>query len=124
MSAGVGVDRERWARLTIFEQMGNSGAEVGRMFSALECGDRDRAIAAIGRAEDLFDATAELLAAQKSPRLREVLRAREEYLRIASDEPFDPDDARSLERYFMHFALAARTQTLRERAGGTHGPDR
>jgi len=48
---------------------------------------------------DLLDATAEQLARQKSPKLREVLRARELFA--------DMEDE-SLEGYFMWFALAAR----------------
>ena len=31
--ANYEIDRERWAKLTIFEQMGNIGAEVGRAAS-------------------------------------------------------------------------------------------
>ena len=48
---------------------------------------------------DLLDATAEQLARQKSPKLREVLRARELFAGMEDE---------SLEDYFMWFAMAAR----------------
>ena len=51
------VDREKWARLTIFEQMGNIGSEVGRASIARDKGNQQRCDAAFDRALDLFDAT-------------------------------------------------------------------
>jgi hypothetical protein len=62
---------------------------------------------AIDRAIDLFDATAEAWASKGSPRTREILRAKEQFLTLFFDETNDMD-AESLERYFMQFALAAR----------------
>ncbi len=92
-------DRAKWQSMTIFEQMGNIGSEVGRAFSAKRRGDEAAMTGALYRGLDLLDATAEQLAASKSPRLREVLRAREQFAEL-SDE--------TLETYFMYFALAAR----------------
>ena len=80
-------DKQKWQNLTIFEQMGNIGSEVGRAFAARQ------------RGLDLLDATAEQLARQKSPKLREVLRVRELFAGMEDE---------SLEDYFMWFALAAR----------------
>ncbi len=54
---------------------------------------------ALYRGLDLFDATVEQLVQQKSPKLREVLRAREQFAEMEDE---------SLEQYFMNFALAAR----------------
>ena len=70
-------DRQKWQSLTIFEQMGNIGSEVGRAFAARRRGDTATMTGAWQRGLDLLDATAEQLARQKSPKLREVLRARE-----------------------------------------------
>ena len=106
--ANYEIDRERWAELTIFEQMGNVGAEVGRAINATRKGKDKRAQAAIDRACDLLDATVEVLVAQGSPRVKEVLRAREEFLRLFYDGTFETD-ADNIERYFNLFALVARS---------------
>ena len=96
-------DYAKWSRLNIFEQMGNIGSEVGRVFSAKRRGDNNASVGAFYRGLDLLDATAEQLAAQKSPRLREVLRAREQFV-----QSYETDDS-SIEQYFMQFAIAARS---------------
>jgi len=102
-------DRSRWAQLTFNEQMGNIGAEVGRAIIAHRNGNIDRRTRAIDRAIDLFSATVEVLIGTRySYRLREVLRARDEFLRLFFDDSFD-DDAEKIDRYFMYFAVAART---------------
>lgn len=104
MSRTYSVDQLKWAKLDIFNQMGNIYSDVGRSFKS-SGNDRDLAIA---RAIDLFDATALALSRAKSPKLREVLRAKEEYLRLVT-APDAPDAAKqSLENYFMKFAIAAR----------------
>jgi hypothetical protein len=92
-------DRQKWQSLTIFEQMGNIGSEVGRAFAARRRGDTAAMTGAWQRGLDLLDATAEQLARQKSPKLREVLRARELFAGMEDE---------SLEDYFMWFAVAAR----------------
>lgn len=101
------VDREAWAKLSINEQMGNIGSEVGRAIKAKRAGKDKRVQGAIDRALDLFDATTESLVSQRSHRTREVLRAREEFLRLFYDGTFEADADR-IERYFMWFACAAR----------------
>lgn len=92
-------DRAKWQSLTIFEQMGNIGSEVGRAFAAKRRGDVAAMNAALYRGLDLLDATAEKLAKEKSPKLREVLRARELFAALEDE---------TLEKYFMEFAFAAR----------------
>jgi hypothetical protein len=104
------IDRNKWASLTIFEQMGNIGSEVGRACKAHRAGKIERRNAAIERALDLFSATIDVLAWEKSYRLREVLRARDEFLRLFYDGTFETD-AEQIERYFMQFAIAARATT-------------
>lgn len=91
-------DKARWQSQSIFYQMGNIGSEVGRALSAKRRGDEAAMNSALYRGLDLIDATAERLAREKSPQLREVLRAREQF--AALDE--------TLEGYFMNFAVAAR----------------
>ena len=95
------VDRQKWAKFTIFEQMGNIGSEVGRTLKAKRNGDDFEP--ALTRALDLFDATTEQLVAAKSPRSKEVLRSRDQFLSAVYDQP-DP----AIEDYFMQFAIAAR----------------
>lgn len=97
-------DKAKWSRMTIFEQMGNIGSEVGRAFAAKRRGDTVTMNGALYRGLDLIDATAEQLAEQKSPRLREVLRAREQFAEL--------DDS-TLEQYFMNFAIVARSNVMR-----------
>ena len=106
--ASYEIDRERWAQMTIYEQLGNVSSEVGRAINATRAGKERRAQGAIDRAVDLLDATIEVLVQQKSPRVKEVLRAREEFLRLFFDGTFD-EDADNIARYFNLFAIAARS---------------
>ncbi len=92
-------NKERWQSLTIFEQMGNIGTEVGRAFSAKRRGDTQAMTGALYRGLDLIDATVEKLARDKSPQLREVLRARELFAAMEDE---------TLEDYFMQYAMVAR----------------
>ena len=106
-------DRARWAQLSFNEQMGNIGSEVGRAIIAHRNGNGVRKNRAIDRAIDLFSATAEVLIGTKySYRLKEVLHARDEFLRLFFDGTFD-SDADKIERYFMYFAFAARAEINR-----------
>ena len=101
-------DRARWAQLSFFEQLGNISSEVGRAIIAHRDGNSVRKARAIDRAIDLFSATIEVnIGTENSFRLKEVLRARDEFLRLFFDGTFD-QDAENIERYFMYFAFAAR----------------
>ncbi len=101
------VDRDEWARRSIFDQMGNIGSEVGRAIAAHRRGNAKREAKAVDRAFDLFDATIACLVQQRSPRAREVLVARDEFAKLFFGDSFDRD-ADALERYFAAFAVAAR----------------
>lgn len=107
--ASYEIDRQRWAQLSIYEQLGNVSSEVGRAINATRAGKEKRAQGAIDRAVDLLDATVEVLIQQKSPRVKEVLRAREEFLRLFYDGTFD-EDADNIAKYFNLFAIAVRLQ--------------
>ncbi len=97
------VNRSKWYAMSIFEQMGNIYSEIGRTFQSVKLHDNRRTAPAFERALDLFEATAEQLASQKSPRLREVLRAKEIFV-----SEFLNNIPTSLDSYFMQFAVAAR----------------
>lgn len=99
------IDRQKWQRRSIFEQMGNIYAEVGRTLAAKRRRDTEGATAAAIRAFDLFDATSESLAARKSPKLHELLRARE----LFADE-FISGNNHNIEQYLAPFAIAARLE--------------
>ena len=102
------VDLDRWARFDMLEKMANIGAEVGRTFAARRRNDSERYWGAIERAVDLYEATILTTPAAEKFRLREVVRSKEEYLRIATADDFDDDDATRLEQYFMEFAARCR----------------
>ena len=95
------INRDRWNQLTILEQLRYIGSEVGRTLKLKHRGtDFEPALI---RALDLFDATIELLVSKKSYRLKEVLRARDQFLQSI----FVKED-NAIEQYFMQFAIAAR----------------
>jgi len=88
--------------------MGNIYSEVGRSFKAQnEPNSRDR-MEAITRAIDLFDATIYALTEAKSPKLKEVLRSKEEFLNTITDVNASQKRIQSLDSYFLQFAIAAR----------------
>lgn len=95
------VDRDRWAKMTLFEQMGNIGSEVGRTLKAKKNGQDFEP--ALKRALDLFDATTDLLIASRSPRSKEVLRSKDQFLQAVYNQ-----SDQTIEAYFTDFAIAAR----------------
>lgn len=97
------VDKTKWQSYSIFEQMGNIGSEVGRSLAAKRRGDERIAEAAVVRALDLFNATVSD-PTLSAPRRREILRAKEEFLKAY----FDSKNDNGIEGYFMQFAIAAR----------------
>ncbi len=102
-------DKDNWAELDIFNQMGNIGLEVGRALTAKRQGKSDRCQAAFYRGLDLIDATASDWAAKKYPGLKELLYARELFAESITTSKVDL----SLEVYFMQFAVAARLKALK-----------
>lgn len=93
----------RWKTLSLFEQLGNIGSEVGRALNAKS--EAEKQTAAI-RALELCDLT--LADARWYGRGGEIARARE----VVCDYLFGDNEygstGESLEQYFMQFALAAR----------------
>lgn len=102
------VDMNRWGNLDIFNQMGNIYSEVGRSLKTKNDLDSHDHTEAITRAIDLFDATIACLVKIKSPKAKEVLRSKEQFLDIATNKDATLEAIQSLDRYFMQFAVAAR----------------
>lgn len=102
----TGLAAGRWQTLTIVEQLANVGSEVDRAIRADEAGKEARRDRAIDRALELFDLTA-ADPRWRYPRKREILRAREEFCRLFFGDRL-PGAAASLQKYFLHFAVAAR----------------
>ena len=107
MSVHSGLAAGRWATLSLAEQLGNIGSEIGRAINATKRNDTERFEGALSRALELFDMT---LGDPRwsGPRLRELCRARE----VACDFLVGSNDfgstATSLDAYFLQFAFAAR----------------
>lgn len=102
-------DAERWASLSLAEQMANTGSEVGRSAKWLAKGKKDLADSAYLRALDLIDLTirkARLGQSGRDALLKELLRARDCYTEAFSTA--DMDMLSYLDRYFCSFASICR----------------
>jgi hypothetical protein len=101
----------RWHELSIAEQLGNVGSEVGR---AIRWSQRNPAVAeaARDRALDLLDLTLDDPRHRRSvARLREIARAREVVADFLTGGGLYVTTAASLQKYFDAFAIAARSRT-------------
>lgn len=104
MSSHV-FDRGAWAKLDVFNQMGNIGSEVGRAIAAKRQTKTERSLSAFYRGMDLMNATVDAWVAQgRSP--YELLIAREQFAEVILNDREDP----TLEAYFMQFAMVARAK--------------
>ncbi|MBI3572394.1 hypothetical protein HY091_02600 [Candidatus Kaiserbacteria bacterium] len=105
----MAVSRERWFVLSLPEQLGNIGSEVGR---AAKWQGKDSASfwGATARALELFNLT------QEDPRWRrqrpELDRARESFADAVLGGKEYQSTLPDLERYFMRFALLARGASM------------
>ena len=97
-----------WFGLSLMEQLGNIGTEVARAMRAKDSGNLTRSWNALGRALELFDLTI-ADPRWRGPRRREICRAREIVCDFISGDNIYRSTAESLDRYFLPFALAART---------------
>jgi hypothetical protein len=109
MTGHIGLAEGRWFEMSLFEQLGNVGAEVGRAIRAKSRDNDARFDAAFDRALELFDLT---LADPRwdLPRLREIARARETSVDFLFGDNEYNSSAASIDRYFTSFAVAARTR--------------
>ncbi len=97
----------RWRTLSLAEQLGNIGAEVGRAIRAREASDERRFEGALARALDLFDLSLDD-PRWRGPKLREIARAREVSCDFLAGDNAYASTAASLDAYFTAFALLAR----------------
>jgi hypothetical protein len=97
----------RWHTLTLAEQLGNIGSDVGRAIRAKEQDNDVRLQGALDRALELFDLT---LTDERwcGPRRREIARAREVVCDFLVGDNDYASTAESLDAYFFAYALAAR----------------
>ena len=110
--SGPRASRERWSAFSLEEQLGNIGSEVGRAINARKNEDFVLMEGAINRALDLFLATFEAALKEKKNmhRIREVIRARDEFMSLFYKDTFDVIEAQKIEAYFMNFAYIARSR--------------
>jgi hypothetical protein len=108
MATGHTAPGLRWERFSLVEQLANVGSEVERTIRAHEAGNGSRFENALTRALALFDLTA-ADSRWSTPCRREVLRAREEFCRLFYDPDVPAWSADGLRRYFLAFAVAARS---------------
>jgi len=92
-----------WSRLSLMEQLGNIGSEVGRARKS-QGGDPAVFGGAVDRALDLFDLT--LLDPRWRGRYDEIARARELFCDAAFDNNQYKTTLADMEAYFLQFALA------------------
>lgn len=96
---------ERWQKLSLFEQMANVGAEVGRAINWIKS-DKDRGQSALFRGLELLDLTIEDTKNKK--RLKELLLVREclvDYFLFKNDYRSSNENWNN---YFYAFNYAAR----------------
>ncbi len=94
-----------WQKLTLTEQLGNVGSEVGRA-AKWQGKDEKNFQGAVERALELFDLT--LADPRWRGRLREITRVRSLFLDAIYGKNEYQTDLSDLDRYFSQFALAAR----------------
>ena len=98
---------DRWGTLTLAEQLGNAGADVGRAIRAREGGNEPRMASSLDRALAQLDLTLGD-ARWAGHRRREIARAREVVCDLlAGDNVYDSTSV-SVERWFMAYAVEAR----------------
>ncbi len=102
------VDRAKWSKMSIFDQMGNISSEVGRAINSKKQNNKQNLENSIIRALDLFDVTIDQLINAKSIRSKEVLRSRDQFLTVIYKESPSTNELSSLDRYFTQYAIAAR----------------
>ena len=102
------VARDRWRDLSLAEQFGNIGSEISRAIR-WSTKNPETAQAALYRALELFDFMLDDPQHQGSvARLREIARAREVVVDFLAGSNEYRSAGPSLQKYFDHFALAAR----------------
>lgn len=97
---------ERWFNLSLMEQLGNIGSEVGRAINWKKRGEKMHQEKALERALELFDLT--IRDKRWVKRLKEITRSREIVCDFFYGDNFYQTSPEFLEKYFYYFAFAAR----------------
>lgn len=103
------ISKERWFALSLTEQLGNIGSEVGRA-AKWQGKDEDSFWGAVTRALELFDITQ--MDTRWKKRRREIDRARETFADAVLGGREYKSNLKSLEEYFMLFALAVQMRSF------------
>ena len=97
----------RWFELSLCEQLGNIGSEVGRVIRWQDK-DENNFEEAVTRALELFELT--LKDQRWNKRWREIARARELFCDAITGGEEYKSSLEDLDRYFYYFAFAARNK--------------
>jgi hypothetical protein len=103
-----------WYKLTLMEQLGNIGSEVGRTIKWFRVKDQERFQISFERALELFDLT--ISDKRWRFRLKEIARSREVFCSLMTEaEKYNNLDYEldSLDKYFLWFGIAERHQKLK-----------
>ena len=101
----AGLATGKWETMSLVEQLGNVGSEVGRVFR-WQKKDQQACEKAFIRALELLDLT--IRDPRWKGRRKELTRVREFLCDAMSGGSVYGSDLSSLDRYFYHFAVAAR----------------
>lgn len=96
----------RWFTMTLAEQLGNVGSEVGRATTRARQGDLAQRDRALDRAFELLDLT--IQDPRWRARLKEICRAREVLADVFYGDNEYKSSPEQMEKYFYYFAVAAR----------------
>ncbi len=100
------IREERWHKLSLAEQLGNIGSEVGRA-AKWQMKDDNSFWSAVSRAMELFDLTQRDL--RWNSRRQELDRAREVFADAVLGGKLYKGNLKELEKYFLPFALRAQS---------------
>jgi hypothetical protein len=96
----------RWSTFSIFEQMANIGAEVGRSISWRKKGNTEMSKNAFYRALELIDFSIDDVKNRSS--LKEILRMRELLVDYYLGDNIYKSTDKGWDKYFYYFNIAAR----------------
>ena len=105
----VNISKERWHKLSLAEQLGNIGSEVGRS-AKWQGKNKDSFWGAVSRALELFELTQS--DRRWGKRHKELDRAREIFADAVLGSKEYKSSLEDLEKYFMPFAIRAQTEKL------------
>ncbi len=104
-----GLAEGRWFTLSLAEQMGNIGSEVGRALSWRKKGNAEYSEKAFVRSLELLGFT---LADERwrGPKRKEIARVRESWCEFITEKTSTDGSDSGWFRYFDHFAVMARSR--------------